>query len=198
MAFTRKFLSSLGIEEDKVDSIIEAHSEVVDALKSEISKYKADAEKLPDVQKQLDDMKNGTGNEYKEKYDTLKKEYDDYKAGVDEQRATAAKTDAYKAILKEVGISDKRIGTVVRVDTDVIKGIELDDKGNVKNADDLKEKAKNSWEDFIVNQNTQGTDTATPPTGSGKVYKTKEEIMAIEDDDERQLAIAENHEMFGF
>ena len=46
MAFTRKFLSALGIEADKVDQIIDAHTEVTDALKSERDKYKADAEKL--------------------------------------------------------------------------------------------------------------------------------------------------------
>ena len=35
MALTRKFLKSLGLDEDKVDSIIEAHTESTDALKKQ-------------------------------------------------------------------------------------------------------------------------------------------------------------------
>ena len=37
MAFTRKFLTSLGIDEDKIETIMTAHIEVTDALKAEIS-----------------------------------------------------------------------------------------------------------------------------------------------------------------
>ena len=43
----------------------------------------------------------------------------------------------------------------------------------------------------------KGADVAKPPQ-TGKATKTKDEIMAIEDDNERQAAIAENHELFGF
>ena len=46
MAFTRKMLKALGIEEDKIDQIMDAHVEVVDALKADRDTYKADAEKL--------------------------------------------------------------------------------------------------------------------------------------------------------
>lgn len=46
MALTRKFLAALGIEDDKADGIIQAHSDTVNGLKDEIEKYKADAEKL--------------------------------------------------------------------------------------------------------------------------------------------------------
>ena len=71
MALSRKFLSALGIEADKIDEIISAHTETVDALKEERDKYKADADKLPGVQKELDDLKK-TANDadgYKKKYD---------------------------------------------------------------------------------------------------------------------------------
>ena len=34
MALTRKFLAALGIEADKIDEIINAHSETVDARRS--------------------------------------------------------------------------------------------------------------------------------------------------------------------
>ena len=42
MALTRKFLKALGIEDDKVDEIITAHSDTVNALED----GRADADKL--------------------------------------------------------------------------------------------------------------------------------------------------------
>ena len=51
MGFTRKFLSAMGIEADKVDEIINAHIEVIDGLKEERDNFKKDAEKIADVQK---------------------------------------------------------------------------------------------------------------------------------------------------
>jgi hypothetical protein len=53
MALTRKFLKAMGIEEEKIEQIIDAHTETVNALKEERDNFKADAEKLPNVQKQL-------------------------------------------------------------------------------------------------------------------------------------------------
>ena len=52
-------------------------------------------------------------------------------------------------------------------------------------------------EDFIVKQETHGTGTQSHE-GSGGGGMTKEDIMKIKDDTERQRAIAENHELFGF
>ena len=200
MALTRKFLSALGIEDDKVDEIIGAHTETVNALKEQRDSYKADAEKLPTVQKELDDMKaaaekNGK-DAYKVKYDALKEDFDKFKADLKEKEKHARKEDAYRALLEEVGISEKRIKSVLKVSD--VDSVEFDDDGKVKDADALKKAIGEEWEDFIVQKETKGTNTATPPAGSGKVYKSKDEIMAIKDTQERQKAIAENHEMFGF
>ena len=57
MALTRKLLRSMGIEDDKIDQIIEAHGETVSALKDERDQYRDAAEALPGVQKELDDLK---------------------------------------------------------------------------------------------------------------------------------------------
>lgn len=200
MSLTRKFLSALGIEDDKVDEIISAHTDTVNALKEQRDTYKADADKLPAVQKELDDLKaaaekNGE-DAYKAKYDALKEDFDAFKAQQYEKEKHAKKADAYKALLQEVGISEKRIGSVLKVSD--IDSIEFDDEGKVKEADTLKKAIGEEWADFIVKTDTKGVNTATPPAGSGKVYKSKDEIMSIKDTQERQKAIAENHEMFGF
>ena len=59
MALTRKLLKGMGLTDEQVDTIIEAHTDTVDGLKADIGKYKADAEKLPGIQKELDDLLNG-------------------------------------------------------------------------------------------------------------------------------------------
>ena len=80
MALTRKFLAALGIEESKIESIIDAHTETVDALKKERDDYKAEADKLPKVQEDL--KKAQAAAKDSGEYDKLKKEFDDYKAEV--------------------------------------------------------------------------------------------------------------------
>lgn len=200
MALTRKFLSALGIEDDKVDEIIGAHTETVNALKEQRDSYKADAEKLPNVQKELDELKAAaekSGKDaYKVKYDALKEDFENFKKEQKDKEIHARKEDAYKGLLEEVGISEKRIRSVLKVSD--VDAIEFDEEGKVKDADALKKAIGEEWADFIVQKETKGASTATPPAGSGKVYKSKDEIMAIKDTQERQKAIAENHEMFGF
>lgn len=200
MSLTRKFLSAFGIEEDKVDEIIKAHTETVDALKEQRDAYKADAEKLPAVQKELDDLKaaaeKGDKDPYKVKYEALKEDFDKFKSDQKEKETHAKKESAYRSLLEEAGISEKRIASVLKVSD--VDAIEFAEDGKVKDADTLKASIKQEWEDFIVTKDTQGANTATPPAGSGKTYKSKDEIMAIKDVKERQNAIAENHEMFGF
>lgn len=197
MAFTRKFLSALGIEEDKVEEIITAHTEVTDALKEERDKYKKDAEELPKVQAQLNDALKKGDDAYKEKYEKEHKAFEDYKKEQDAEALQRKKKSAYKEILKEAGIQDKRIDAVLKVSGDVINKIELDDDGKVKGADELTKAAAKEWPEFIAKEETRGTDTQSHEgaTGSGV---SKADIMKIKDAAERQKAIAENHELFGF
>lgn len=201
MALTRKFLSALGIEADKVDEIINAHTETVDGLKNELAKVKADAEKLPEVMRELDAFKKaaeekGDKDPWKVKYEAVKEEYEDYKKQQTEKETKATKAEAYKELLKEAGVSEKRIAAVLRVSD--VDGVELDKDGKIKGADKLMESIKSEWADFITADVTTGANTPTPPANNGKSSKTKDEIMAIKDDHERQVAIAENHELFGF
>jgi len=200
MALTRKMLKAMGIEDEKIDQIIEAHSETIAALKEERDSYKDDASKLKDVQAKLDDanktIEAGSKDAYKVKYEALKEEYENYKTEQADKETRATKTSAYKALLKEIGISEKRIEAVLKVSD--IDSIELDKDGKLKNADKLKESIKAEWSDFIQSTSTQGARTSTPPDNNGgKSTKTKEEIMAIKDPVARQKAIVENPEAFG-
>ena len=202
MAFTRKFLSALGIEADKVDEIINAHIEVVDGLKEERDGFKADAEKLADVQKKLDKAneklaKQGEGETVsKEDFDNLQKEYDDYKADITAKETKRTKEHAVREFYKGVGVSEKRLESVMRVTN--LDDFELDKDGKIKDADKHTEKAKTEWADFISTTTVKGANTANPPANNGGgSTKTKEEIMSIKDGSIRRAEMAKHPELFG-
>ena len=88
MALTRKLLKGMGLTDEQVDTIIEAHTDTVDGLKADVSKYKTDAEKLSDVQKELDELKAKGDDGWKEKHDKLKGEFDTYKGWEHEAEKT--------------------------------------------------------------------------------------------------------------
>ena len=201
MALTRKFLTALGIEADKIEEIITAHTEVTDALKKERDGYKEDAGKLEAVQKELDTLKaeaekNDGKNPYEVKYTALKEEYEKFKAEQAEKETTAKKQAAYKSLLQKAGVSEKRLDAVLKV-TD-LGAVELDENGAIKGADELEKAIVEEWADFIPAQTTTGAKTATPPAGSGSTRLTKDEIFAIKDPSARQKAIAENLDIFGY
>lgn len=197
MALTRKFLSALGIEADKVDEIIEAHTETVNGLKADRDKYKEDAEKLPSIQKELDELKTAKEGEdpYQKKFEDLQKEFNDYKADIEAKNTTAKKEKALKAILKEIGVSEKALDNVIKV-SDMSK-LEFDDKGELKGKEDLKKSLSSEWSGFIVTKKNEGANPANPPANNGNSTMTKEQIRAISDPVARQKAMLENPTLFG-
>lgn len=166
MALTRKFLKAMGIEDEKVDQIIEAHSETVEALKEERDSYKKDAEKLPDVQAKLDAAekklpKEGEETVLKSEYDKIKTEYENYKSSVSAKETHSAKERAYRDMLKAAGVSEKRIDSVIKVSD--IDNVELDENGKIKDEAKYVDNVKTEWADFIVTQTPQGANTSNPP-----------------------------------
>lgn len=196
MSLTRKMLKAMGIEEEKIDQIIEAHTDTVDGLKSDLSKYKTDAEKLSDVQKELDELKAKGDDGWKEKHDKLKGEFDAYKNDVEAKETHNKKVEAYKAILKDANLSEKGIEKAIKyAEWDKI---ELGEDGKLKGANDHIKAVRDEWAEYVTTTTTTGAKTSTPPANNGgKTGKTKEEIMAIRDPAARQAEIAKNPEVFG-
>ena len=197
MALTRRALKAMGIDEEKIDEIISMHSETVDGLKADVAKYKADAEALPEVQKQLEkaqaDLEAGKKDSWKVKYEAIKEEFDGYKTEQTKKESHAAKEKAYRALLQEAGVSEKRLESVLKVSD--VDSVELDDKGAIKGADKLTESIKSEWADFITTTQTRGAQTSNPPANGGTKL-TKDEIFKIKDPVQRQNAIAENISLF--
>ena len=201
MALTRRMLKAMGISDEQVDEIIAAHTETVDALKEQRDAYKADAEKLADVQKQLDkataDLEAAGKDAYKVKYEALKEEFEGYKTEQTKKESHAAKEKAYRALLQEAGVSEKRLESVLRVSD--VDSVELDDKGTIKGADKLTESIKSEWADFITTTQTRGASTSNPPANNPSGAMTKADIYKKDDHGryvmsaaERQKALMDN------
>ena len=173
MSLTRKMLKAMGIEEEKIDQIIEAHSETVDSLKADRDSYKEDAEKLKDVQKELDDLKAKGDDGWKEKHDRLKDEFDKYKTDVQAKETKAAKEAAYRAILKDANLSEKGIEKAVKyAEWDKI---ELGEDGKLKGANDHIKAVRDEWAEYVTTTTTTGAKTSTPPANNhAKNYTTAE------------------------
>ena len=152
----------------------------IDALKAE----KHDAED-----------KATSAEKWKTKYDAMKDEFEAYKKDISAKESKATKDNAYKELLKQAGISEKRLDSVLRV-TDV-SSLEMGEDGKFKDSDKILENIKNEWADFITTTETHGASTSTPPANTGGGKMSKADIMKIKDTSERQKAIAENHELFG-
>lgn len=220
MSLTRKYLSALGIDAEKIDEIIAAHSETVESLKEQRDSYKADAEKLPAIVNERDNLKEQlkqNTNASNEKYNTLKaefdkaksdnealqkeydktkadneslqKEFDTYKADVSAKETRTKVENAYRDILREVGVSEKRINSIIRVTN--FDDIKLDEKGGLENTDTLKESAKKDWADFIVTEHEEGAKVPKPPESTNDKKPSPTQGRAA------QLAAQYHNERYG-
>lgn len=203
-AQVREILSAAGVTSENmseaVDKIIDGHLTSVNALREDVAKYKADAEKLPTVQKELDDMKANSNDDWKEKHDRLKDEFDKYKTDVQAKETKAAKEAAYRAILKDANLSEKGIEKAIKyADWDKI---ELGEDGKLKGANDHIKAVREEWAEYVTTTTTTGAKTSTPPANTGGAKLTKAEIYARDEHGryklsaaERQKALAENPEL---
>lgn len=171
MSLTRKMLSAMDIPAEKIDEIMSAHVETVNAIKEERDNLKADADRLKTVEKELEKANEKieafNSGDWENKYNALKGEYDTYKTDTETKAAKAAKESAYKKLLIEAGISDKRIETIMKVSGATVDGLELDKEGKIKDADKLTESAKTEWADFIVTEGKKGADVPNPADSTG-------------------------------
>lgn len=176
MGFSRKALKAMGLADEQVDSIVELHTEVVDALKSERDDYKAKADKLTGVEKELDALKAKGDDGYKEKYEKERKAFDDYKAEVTAKETKAAKESAAKAYFEGKNITGANLEIALRGAKEEIGALELDgDK--IKDTAALDALVNGTFAGLVVSTRTTGAKTATPPQNTGGTIMTRDEIF---------------------
>jgi len=202
----KEILSKAGVSEDNmsaaVKEIMAGHEASIEALQEErdnykdsASKYETEHKRAEELEKKLKDANESNKDSYKVKYDAIKEEFADYKKSVEAEKTKATKTDAFKALLKEIGISEKRIDSVAKVSD--IDSLKLDKDGKIDGIEELKKSLETEWADFIVKEASKGANVANPPAGNGGAKTmTKDDILAIKDTAQRQKLMLENKDMF--
>lgn len=203
MAFTRKMLKAMGIEDEKIDQIIEAHTDTVSGLKGSLDDLKEKADGYDKVKKDLEkaqaDLEAAKKDGWKEKYDQLKTEYDNYKSKQDEKETRAAKESAVRAYLESKGIKGQNLSIAMRGLTVEIDAAELDDD-KLKDTKAFDNLIAGEFAALVGTEIRTGANTSNPPTNNTSGAKlTKEEIYKKDDKgryvlsaSERQKALVEN------
>lgn len=169
MALTRSFLKGMGITDEQISAIIEAHTESTDALKAQRDNYKAYAEKLPAVQQELDTLKAKGDGGWQKKYEDEHSAFEAYKTAESEKATKQAKIDAYRALLTEAKVSDKAMNLIIN-SLDLTQ-FEIGEDGKLKDADKLTAAIKTDYADFITTEGTEGAQVTKPLGNDGGTFE---------------------------
>lgn len=190
MALERKTLREI-LEDETTDTsgklkkILDVLHKETDTLQNQLDEKDA---ALAKAEKDRDEASSGK--------QAAEKALTDYKAQQTQKDTHAAKEAKFRELLKSAGVLEKYADRVVRLSGEDIDKLELDDKGEVKDAKKHADSLKADWSDFVGTTTTTGAKVDTPPTNTGSKM-TKEQIINIKDASERQAAIAANPEAFG-
>lgn len=174
MAITRKFLKALGIEDDKAEQIIEEHTTTVERIRAEVETYKADAEKLPGVQAELNAVKN---DGYKSKYEKEHADFEAYKADISAKETKTAKTAAVRKYFEGKGITGKSLDIAMRGAGAEIEAAELDGD-DLKDTTALDTLVQGDFAGLVGKTEIKGANVAHPPVNNSGATLTRAEIYA--------------------
>ena len=182
MSLTRKLLKGMGLTDEQVDTIIEAHTDTVDGLKADISKYKGDAEKLPTVQKELDELKAAGDGGFKEKFEKEHSDFENFKKTIQEKETKAAKESAAKAFFESKGITGNSLEIAMRGSSAEIAALDLEGE-KIKDSSALDALVNGTFKALVSTTTTKGANIPNPPvTTPNKAYSA---------DDIRKMSPAE-------
>lgn len=178
MALTRKLLKGMGLTDEQVDTIIEAHTDTVDGLKGDITRYKADAEKLPGVQRELDDLKAAGDGGYQEKYEREHAAFENFKADVTARESKAAKEKAARTYFEGKNITGANLELAMRGCGAELEALELDgDK--IRDAKSLDALIEGVFKPLVSTVQTMGANTAAPPAKPDGTSYTAADIRGM-------------------
>lgn len=129
-ADVRRILGAAHTEEIE-NQLVALHLGVVDPLKDQLAAYKNDAERLSDVQKELDDLKAAGDGGYKKRYEDEHTAFEKYKGDIAAKETRAAKEKAVRSYYEGKGIKGNNLEIAMKGSAAEIDGIELDGE-NIK------------------------------------------------------------------
>ena len=172
----------MGLTDEQVDTIIEAHTDTVDGLKEQVKTYREAAEKLPNVQKELDDLKAAGDGGFKEKFEKEHSDFENFKKTIQEKETKAAKESAAKAFFESKGITGNSLEIAMRGSSAEIAALELDGE-KIKDSSALDALVNGTFKALVSTTTTKGANIPNPPiTTPNKAYSA---------DDIRKMSPAE-------
>lgn len=187
----RKHVNDEGsIPADSIQGLAQAIADYVGKNFVDLNRYNTKKALADDLQEKLD-----ASEKYKTDYDKLKGEFDTYKEEQNKKALRSEKEEAFKEILKDLGIPEKRFAVILRsVNLD---NLEYAD-GKFKDEKGVKEQAKEDWGDFIVTTEETGVQTPKPPVTNpstqtltrADIYKKDDKGRFVMDATERQKALS--------
>ncbi len=162
---TRKFLKALGMEDDaKIDEIITAHTDTLDAIKQERDTLKDESAKLAEALAREETLKTrvaeleSAGGKAAE----VQAAYDAYKAQVEGEKRTAAITAKVREAMRSAGANPKALDLLM-------KAVPLDkfdlDGDTLKDDSKALDALKSQYADFFGTVENKGPDHLDPPSG---------------------------------
>lgn len=163
MALTRKLLKGMGLTDEQVDTIIEAHTETVDGLKAQADTYKTEAAKVPGLEKQLKEAENSGGEDWKAKYEKEHSDFETFKSDAAAKETAAANERLFRAELTALGITGKRADQIVKATNLAV--FEVKD-GAYADAAKVQQAIRDEWSEFVPTTTTSGAKVDNPPAGN--------------------------------
>ena len=174
MAFKRQEIREIlgeAYTDEIATKLVELHRGVVDPLKDDLdaakrdaTKYKAEADKVPGLQKDLDEAKKG--EDWKDKYEKEHQSFEDYKTKI-AQDAEAVKVEAaYRKLLTEEKVSEKAMTLIIAAKKAEFSKMKLKEDGTLDGVEDLKKEINEKYADFRVSQRQRGQQVDNPPAGA--------------------------------
>lgn len=167
MALTRSLLKALGLNDEQISSIIEAHTDTITGLKDSLKTAEEKAKRLDDVAKELNELKSKGTEDYKAKYEAEHTAFESYKSDVTAKETKAAKEKAVSTYYESKNITGKNLSIAMRGSKAEIDGIELDENGKIKDTSALDTLVSGDFAGLVSTERTEGANTINPPTNTG-------------------------------
>lgn len=187
----RKHVNDEGsIPADSIQGLAQAIADYVGKNFVDLNRYNTKKALADDLQEKLD-----ASEKYKTDYDKLKGEFDTYKEEQNKKALRSEKEEAFKEILKDLGIPEKRFKVILR-------SANLDDleyaDGKFKDEKGVKKQVEEDWGDVIPVVQETGVQTAKPPVKNpstqtltrADIYKKDDKGRFVMDATERQKALS--------
>ena len=160
------------------NALIALHLGVVDPLKDDLDKAKAEQAELDKLKAELEEAKKDAV--FKEKYEKEHNDFEDYKKTILQKEQGAVKEKAVRAYFESKGISGANLEIAMRGSSQEVARVEMDgDK--IKDTKAFDELINGTFKGLVSTNGMAGANPANPPSNTGGGKMSREEIYKKDD-----------------